>query len=96
MAKGDLEKADSLLRRAEAANPKYPVCTLAILPRVRRDLEKLAASRPAVSRPSSARTRTAPASRFAIRLTRLSIRSRPANNKRLAIRSPLPQQTSAD
>jgi general secretion pathway protein D len=48
MAQGNLEKADTLLKRAEAAKPKYPVLHFGDTPaRVRRDLEKLIASRPA-------------------------------------------------
>ena len=47
MAHGDLAKADTLVKRAEAAKPKYPVLHFGDTPaRVRRDLEKLAASRP--------------------------------------------------
>jgi general secretion pathway protein D len=47
MAQGDLAKADALLKRAEAAKPKYPVLHFGDTPtRVRRDLAKLIASRP--------------------------------------------------
>ena len=56
MAQGDLAKAESLLQRAEAARPKYPVLHFGDTPaRLRRDLEKLAASRPASARGTSAR-----------------------------------------
>ncbi len=55
MAQGDLAKAESLLERAEAAKPKYPVLHFGDTPaRLRRDLEKLAASRPASARGTSA------------------------------------------
>jgi general secretion pathway protein D len=48
MAQGNLEKADAMLKRAEAAKPKYPVLHFGDTPaRVRRDLDKLIASRPA-------------------------------------------------
>jgi general secretion pathway protein D len=48
MAQGDLAKAESLVKRAEAANPKYPVLHFGDTPaRVRRDLDKLSQSRPA-------------------------------------------------
>ena len=56
MAQGNLEKADALVKRAEAAKPKYPVLHFGDTPaRVRRDLEKLIASRPAGSRPTGDR-----------------------------------------
>lgn len=46
MSQGDLAKAESLLQKAEAAHPKYPVLHFGDTPaRVRHDLEKLAASR---------------------------------------------------
>ncbi len=48
MAQGDLAKAETLVKRAEAVNPKYPVLHFGDTPaRVRRDLDKLAQSRPA-------------------------------------------------
>jgi general secretion pathway protein D len=57
MAQGDLAKADTLLKRAEAAKPKYPVLHFGDTPtRVRRDLAKLMASRP-----QSATAQTTPA-----------------------------------
>jgi general secretion pathway protein D len=47
MSQGDVAKADTLLKRAEAAKPKYPVLHFGDTPtRVRRDLAKLMASRP--------------------------------------------------
>jgi general secretion pathway protein D len=47
MAQGDLAKAESLLKQAEAAKPKYPVLHFGDTPaRLRRDLEKLVAGRP--------------------------------------------------
>ncbi|MDZ4658238.1 MAG: hypothetical protein SH868_11730 [Bythopirellula sp.] len=54
MAHGDLAKAETLVKRAEAAKPKYPVLHFGDTPaRVRRDLEKLAASRPAGTQSST-------------------------------------------
>lgn len=56
MAQGNLEKADALLKRAEATNPKYPVLHFGDTPaRVRRDLDKLMASRPAGQNPAGDR-----------------------------------------
>ena len=50
MAQGDYAQADSLLQRAEAAKPKYPVLHFGDTPaRVRRDLEKLLGGRPNAS-----------------------------------------------
>ncbi len=55
MAQGDLAKAEVLVKRAEAANPKYPVLHFGDTPaRVRRDLDKLAMSRPAGTQTPSA------------------------------------------
>jgi general secretion pathway protein D len=56
MAQGNLEKADALVKRTEAAKPKYPVLHFGDTPaRVRRDLEKMMASRPAGQRPTADR-----------------------------------------
>lgn len=53
MAQGDLAQAEALVRRAEAAKPKYPVLHFGDTPaRVRRDLEKMQAGRPG-TQPSS-------------------------------------------
>lgn len=56
MAQGNLEKAQSLVERAEAAKPKYPVLHFGDTPaRVRRDLEKMIASRPGGATPAAAK-----------------------------------------
>jgi general secretion pathway protein D len=67
MAQGDLAKADTLLKRAEAAKPKYPVLHFGDTPtRVRRDLAKLIASRPQSTLAPSNNTAPAPSNNSAV------------------------------
>ncbi len=61
MAQGDYQQAQSLLQRAEAAKPKYPVLHFGDTPaRVRRDLEKLLSSRPDSTSKQTAASSTTP------------------------------------